>query len=282
MIKDVLVHLDGTAQDEERLQHAEVIAAVWQAHVTGLLTNALPDMPLIAPMDGGAAVTEVLISITDEARANGDALQQKLVERLSRFSVPTEIRRLDGTPGQLVRDAATEARWADLFVLSRPYGGGSSTQWDNLFEAVLFGGGRSVLVVPPHHRPSDAIRRILLCWRNTREATRAIAEAAPFLEKAVRAVILTVDPEKPGDDSSSEPAADIAKHISRYGTSVEVNILESQGRDVSDIILEQAHRISADLIVMGGYGHSRTQEWIIGGATRDTLRSSDIPVLIAH
>lgn len=282
MIKDILVHLDGTAQDEERLKHAEAVAAASQAHVTGLFTNALPDMPMIAPMDGGAAAAEVLLSITDEAKGAGDVLQGKLAERVSRFSVPAEIRRIDGTPGQLANDAVTEARWADLFVLGSPYRDDDSARWDNLFEAVLFESGRGVLVVPPKGRPADAIRRILVCWRNTREAARALAEAAPFLEKATRAVILAVDPERAKDGSDAEPAADIAKHVSRYGHTVEVNIIESQGRDVSEIILEQARRISADLIVMGGYGHSRTREWIIGGATRDTLRSSDIPVLIAH
>jgi nucleotide-binding universal stress UspA family protein len=196
--------------------------------------------------------------------------------------VPNEIRRIDGTLGQITNDAATEARWADLFIMSRPYDTDGSEQWVSLFEAVLFEGGRGVLVVPPGHRPADAIRRILVCWRDTRETSRAIAEAAPFLARATKTVILTVDPEPKTGGDGSEPTADIAKHISRYGAPVEVSVVRSQGRDVSDVILEQARRISADLIVMGGYGHSRAREWIIGGATRDTLMGSEFPILMAH
>jgi nucleotide-binding universal stress UspA family protein len=282
MIKDVLVHLDGTSRDEARLQHAEAIASVFQAHVTGLFTNPLPDMPLIAPMDAGAAAAEILVSLTDEAKGTGDVLQKRLADRMARFSVPYEIRRIDGTPGKIPNEAAIEARWADLFIMSRPYDTDGSEQWDSLFEAVLFEGGRSVLVVPPNHRPADAIRRVLVCWRNTREAARAVAEAVPFLEKATKITILMVDPDQKKTDGNSQPAADIAKHISRYGAPVEVTTAESQGRDVSDVILEQARRISADLIVMGGYGHSRAREWIIGGATRNTLLTSEIPILMAH
>ncbi|PVE23376.1 universal stress protein [Microvirga sp. KLBC 81] len=281
MIKDVLVHLDGTSRDEERLQHAEAIASVSQAHVTGLFTNLLPDVPLIAPMDAGAAAAEILVSLTEEAKGTGDVLQRKLADRMARFSVPNEIRRIDGTSGEISNEAATEARWADLFIMSRPYDANGSEQWNSLFEAVLFEGGRSVLVVPPNHRPADALRRVLVCWHNSREAARAAAEAVPFLEKATKITILVVDPEHKAD-GNSQPAADIAKHISRYGAPVEVTTAESQGRDVSDVILEQARRTSADLIVMGGYGHSRAREWIIGGATRNTLITSEFPILMAH
>jgi nucleotide-binding universal stress UspA family protein len=282
MIKDVLVHLDGTPRDEERLEHAEAIAAASQAHVTGLITNLLPDIPLIAPMDAGAAAAEILVNLTEEAKGTGDVLQKKLTDRLARFSVPNEIRRLDGTPGELSNNAPAEARWADLFIMSRPYGTDGSAQWDDLFEAVLFGGGRSVLIVPPNHRPADAIRRILVCWRDTREAARAVAEAAPFFEKATKITILTVDPEQAKEGRTAEPTADIARHISRFGAPVEANIVQSQGRDVSEVILDQARKTSADLIVMGGYGHSRAREWIIGGATRNTLSISEFPILMAH
>jgi len=282
MIKDVLVHLDGTPRDEERLQHAEAIAAISQAHVTGLLTTPLPDIPLIAPMDGGAAAAGILASLNAEAQAAGDALQKKLADRLARLPVSSEVRRLDGTFGQIAHDAASEARWADLLVMSRPYDMDAREQWDTLFEAVLFGGGRGVLVVPPNHRPADAIRRILVCWRDTREAARAVAEAIPFLERATKVTILTVDPDRRKGDGAGEPTADIARHVSRFGAPVEVTIAQSEGRDVSEVILDRARRFSADLIVMGGYGHSRAREWIIGGATRNTLSTSEFPILMAH
>ena len=120
---------------------------------------------------------------------------------------------------------------------------------DALFEEVLFEGGRGVLVVPPRHRPADAVRRVLVCWRNAREAARAVAEALPFLETATKVTILMVDPEPKKLDTDNAPTADIAKHICRFGAPVDVSVVERQGRDVSDVILDQARRASADLIV---------------------------------
>lgn len=282
MIKDVMVHLDGTPSDDDRLQDAESLASASQAHLTGLFTNPLPDFATLIPIDGGVLAADVIAKLEDDARRQGDTAHQRLVVRFGRLDVPNEIRRLDGTPGQLLGPAASEARWADLFVVSRPYGRNGDSQWEGLFEAVLFESGRGVLVVPPGRRSRDGIRRVLVCWKDTREAARAVAEATPILEKAARTVILLVDPEPAATDGKSEPAADLAKHLDRHGAQVEVVVIESQSRSVSEIILEQAARISADLVVMGGYGHSRAREWILGGVTRNLLSSSRFPLLMAH
>lgn len=282
VIKDVTVHLDGTSADEERLLHAEAIAAASRAHLTGLLTNPMPDLAAMTPMDGGASAAGIIVQLQEDARRQGDLSQQRLAERFSRLAVPNEIRRLEGMPGQLLRLAASEARWSDIFVASRPFDGDSDGAWSDLFGAVLFESGRGIYVVPPGRHPSDAIRRVLVCWRDTREAARAVAEAAPFIEKATRTVVLIVDPDSSNDSGPGAPGADIARHLDRIGTSVEVQVVASQGRDVSDVILEQARRLSADLIVMGAYGHSRLREWIAGGATRDMLSTSDVPILMAH
>jgi len=281
MIKDVLVHLVGNAEDELRLAHAEAIASATAARVTGLFTNLLPDLVPITPMDGGAAAAGVLAELDAEARRTGEQVQQRLAGRFARLSVPNEVRRLDGTPGRLANLATSEARRSDLFVAQRPYDDSGAASWNDLFEAVLFGGGRSIYVVPPKRRPSDAFRRVLIAWRDSRETARAVAEAAPFIEKAARTSVLVVDPDEAASGSSSLDL-DIARHLERYGTDVEVNLVGSDGRAVSEVILDQAHRMSADLVVMGGYGHSRARQWILGGTSRDMLERSDLPLLMAH
>lgn len=282
MIKDIAVHLDGSSADEERLLHAEAIATATRAHLTGLFTNPLPDFATVTPIDGGAAAAGLVVQLQEDAQRQGDLTLQRLAERFSRLAVPNEIRRLEGTPGQLPGLAVAEARWADLFIAGRPLDGDRAGQWSDLFSSVLFESGRSVLVVPPGHRPGDGIRRVLVCWRDTREAARAVAEAAPLIEKAARTVVLLVDPEPPARGGQGEPGADIARHLGRFGTSVELRAVDSEGRGVGDVILDQARRVSADLIVMGGYGHSRLREWIAGGATRDMLGTSEFPILMAH
>jgi nucleotide-binding universal stress UspA family protein len=282
MIKDVLVHLDGSGDDEIRLQHAEHIAATSEAHLTGLLTNPLADLTAVMPIDGGAAAAQILVDLDDEARRQGDMVQRRLAERFSRLSLPNEIRRVDGTPGQLANLAASEARWADLFVMGRPYDASGASKWKGLFDAVLFEGGRGIYLVPPGHKPADAIRRILVSWRDTRETARAVGEATSFIEKATRTVVVLVNPDVGASDEKREPGMDIARHLDRHGTKVEVTMLESEGQPVSQVILDQARRVSADLIVMGGYGHSRAREWVLGGATLEMLERSEFPILMAH
>jgi len=282
MIKDVLVHLDGSAQDEERLLYGEAVASISQAHLTGLFTNPLPDMAALVPFDGGAVAADLVAQMDMEARQLGTRVAGKLADRFSRLSVPNEVRRVEDIADQISSGVATEARWADVFVTSRPYEDDGDTQWRRLFEAVLFESGRAILVVPPGRRPPEALRRVLLCWRDTRESARAVAESLPILVQATRTMILVVDPDPALDGARSEPAADIAKHLDRCGAKVEVTVAASQGHEVSQVILDHAARMSADLIVMGGYGHSRAREWLIGGVTRDMLTASPLPILIAH
>lgn len=282
MIKDVLVHLDGGEGDELRLQHAEAIAVISAAHLTGLFTNPLADITAVVPIDGGAAAAQVMADLEEEGRRQGDIVRQRLAERFSRISVPNEIRRIDASPGQLANRAASEARCADLFVASRPYDGNGSAKWDALFEAVLFESGRAIYLVPPGRRPADAIRRVLVAWRDTKEAARAVAAAMPFIEKATRAVIVVVDQNTGRSNEEHGTAMDLARHLDRHGTSVEVQMLDSDGQPASEIILDQASRMSADLVVMGGYGHSRAREWVLGGTTLEMLEGSEFPILMEH
>jgi nucleotide-binding universal stress UspA family protein len=282
MIKDVLVHLDGSGEDEFRIQHAEVIAVGSGVHVTGLFTNPLTDIVAVMPIDAGAAAAQVIADLDDDARRQGDEIQQRLAERFARISVPNEIRRIDAIPGELLNRAVSEARWSDLFVMSRPYDADGAARWNGLFEAALFEGGRGVYVVPPGRKPADAIRRILVAWRDTRETTRAVAEAMPLIETAARTSVVLVDPDTGAPDARREPEMDIARHLGRHGAKVEVHMIDRNGRPVGDVILEQARRLSADLVVMGAYGHSRAREWVLGGATVEMLRKSEFPILMAH
>jgi nucleotide-binding universal stress UspA family protein len=282
VIKDVQVHLDGSPEDELRLQHAEALAVEAQAHLTGLFTNQLADIAAMAPVDGGFAAAQLIADLDEEARRTGDRTQRSLAERFARLAVPSEVRRLEASPGELLRRIACEARWGDLFVASRPYGGNGGSRWDELFESVLFSGGRGIYVVPPGRKPSTPIRRVLVAWRDSRESARAVAEAAPILAKATRTKVLLIDPALGTTSNSGEPGADIARHLSRYGTEVEIEVVEGDRRSFGEIAREKASRLSADLIVMGAYGHSRAREWVLGGATREMLERSEFPLLIAH
>jgi nucleotide-binding universal stress UspA family protein len=278
MIKDVMVHLDGSPEDEIRLEHGQAIAATDRAHLIGVLTNPLPDLSIAMPFDGGAAaVVQVVSDLEEQARQKGDAAAKRLTERLTGLQAASELRRFDETPGTMPMKVAEQARYADLFVTTRPYGAGEEPVWLDLVEAVLFGSGRGLMIVPPGRRRQGPVQTVLVAWNGSREAARALREGLSFIEKATRVVVLMIGPRR-----GAEAGSEIKAHLNRHGISPEIIAVESEGRRVADIVLEEAKGVSADLIVMGGYGHTRLREQIFGGATLDMLMLSDRPVLMAH
>ena len=277
MIRDIMVHLDGSASDEARLEYGQVIASTFQAYLIGMLTNPLPDLAIPMPMDGGAAAIQVMTDLENQARNDGDAAARRLTERLASLQVQTELRRCDETFGALLSNVVVQARCADLFIATRPYGEADASLWTDLVEAVLFGSGRALLLVPPTPYRPRPIRTVLVAWNGSREAARALREGLDLIEHASRTIVLLVDP--PADTA---PGADVEPHLARHGVAAEMVRTESRGRGIGDTILDEARRLSADLIVMGGYGHARLREQVFGGATRDVLTASDIPLLMAH
>jgi nucleotide-binding universal stress UspA family protein len=120
----------------------------------------------------------------------------------------------------------------------------------------------------------------MLCWDGSRSAARAAADAMPFIlrAKAVEMVIVASEPPK----SDELPGADMAHHLARHGAKVELKRIVTAKTDVASTILSHAADNSADLLVMGGYGHSRLREFILGGVTRGILGSMTIPTLLSH
>lgn len=278
MIKDVMVHLDGSPEDEIRLEYARSLASGEKAHLVGVFTNLLPDLSIAMPFDGGAAaVVQVVSELEDQARKDGDVTVKRLTEKLAGLPAPAELRRFDETMGTMSIRVAELSRYADLFVATRPYGAGDTPVWLDLVESVLFGGGRALLIVPPGYRRQGAVQTVLVAWNGTRESARALSEGLSFIEKATRVVVVMIDP-KP--DTTIE--TDIKAHLLRHGAVPEVVTVQSNGREVADVVLDEANRVSADLLVMGGYGHTRFREQVFGGATLDMLTVSDRPILLAH
>lgn len=278
MIKDVMVHLDGGPEDTVRIAHAEALAARDGAHLKGLYTNRLPDYGLALPMDAGAAAAQALADAEQETRGAGEAIHRQLQERFSRLTVPNEVRALHQPSGLLASLAAREALCADIFVVTRPYGVSEESGWGDLMRSVLFGSGRALLVVPPRRRPQGPIRTVMVAWQDTREAARALREALPFIEQATRTVLVLVDP----DTEDAEPEADVVRHLARHTARVEAVRVAAGERTTAEALLDEARRASADLVVMGGYGHSRIAEWVMGGVTVDMLFASPYPLLMAH
>jgi nucleotide-binding universal stress UspA family protein len=280
MFKDLIVHLDGTEEDNVRLAQAEIVALRYEAYLTGLYTNPLPEYAYVLAVQSGLAPMGQLLELERQVRKEGDTAVARLKERFKKLAVRNEVRRIDAGASQLPRLCASAARWSDLFIATASYRGEDSPGCDALVESVLFGSGHALYLVPEKFKASDAARNILVAWRDTRESARALAEAMPFLRSARTTRLFMVHEAE--RSAEAEDAVNIAAHLSRYGTKADVRFVKASGRPVSEVLLEEAQKMAADLIVMGAYGHSRWSEWILGGTTREMIARTDVPILIAH
>jgi len=276
-----MVHLDGTDEDEVRIAHGEAIAAICDAHFSGVYANPLPDFGMGVPGDAGAATAAVMLELEERARREGAQTFKRLQDRFSRLGVINELRRIDGTLGAMSVSLAAEARWSDLFVATCPYRAQGSLGWDEVVEAVLFDAGHGVYFVPPGAQHRARLDRVLVAWTDTREAARAVAEALPFLRAASEAEIIIIESAQERV-SRGYAAADIAGHLDRHDVRCTIRPVKKGKRSVAEALLAEVRLRSADLIVMGAYGHSRWREWVVGGTTRDVLIASNIPILMAH
>lgn len=121
-----------------------------------------------------------------------------------------------------------------------------------------------------------------MAWRPTREATRALHDAMPLLRVAESIDVLEVDPDVGKRGGGALPGADIATHLARHGLMVRVVLHTRSGESTAMAMIKHAERSGAELLVAGGYGHSRLREWALGGVTRELLQSTPVPVLFSH
>jgi nucleotide-binding universal stress UspA family protein len=204
---------------------------------------------------------DILRAVADQAKLAG----VKLVTDRTATSLPLF--------GDL---AANRGRYFD-FVLIGWEAANESTHL--LAEDVIFGSGRPTILLPELVKPT-AFDHVAIAWDGSRVAARAVTDAAPLLRKASRVSVLTVIDEKelPEDD----PGARLASGLRERGLTAEAHALLSGGGDVAVTLQENAVQRSAGLLVMGGYGHTRIRDFILGGATDGILRDLRLPILISH
>ena len=148
-----------------------------------------------------------------------------------------------------------------------------------IIEGALFESGRPVIVVPYIQKSGLTLERVLVCWDGGRTAARAVADAMPFLTRAKAVDLVIVAEERKNDEVTG---VRMSEHLARHGAKVSVKRIAKGDLSVQDAILSYAADSSADFMVMGGYGHSRLREFILGGVTRSILNSMTVPVLMSH
>lgn len=278
-IKDIAVFMFSTDGDEAALAAGEALARASDADLAAVLLELQPDP--VYTMEG-VMVSAMWAEVLAEARKEFAKEKAALEARARKSDRNIAIRELLVASGLAATDAAVQARHADLSIMLRPGGAAPIDYRNAIFEGVLFGSGRPVLLVPPDWKSERIGKRVVVAWNGKREAARALADATPLIESADEIYLVTVDA-KPGYDGvGPAPGADIAAHLARRGLKVELRNLDGLGRDEAETLIAGARAIDADLIVMGGYGRARLSEWVFGGMTREMAAKSPLPVLMSH
>jgi nucleotide-binding universal stress UspA family protein len=276
MIKDLIVNAIVGEGTDVAGPYAISIAQMFDAHVAAV---AFAYDPMIPPtIMGGIPASMIDEQRAENERAASDALA-KFDEAARREGVSFESRIAGASLAGASESFGAMARRFDLSVIAQAEPD-KTTPEELIVEGALFGSGRPVVVVPYIQKTGVKLDRIMVCWDASRAAARAVGDAMPFFKRAKAIDVVIVASERPKSDEI--PGADIGQHLARHGLNVDVKRIVATEGSVANTLLSHAADISADFIVMGGYGHSRLREFILGGVTRGILASLTVPALMSH
>ena len=276
MIKDVLVNLPVGAANDTASQYAISICAAFEAHLAGVAFAYEPTPP---PTIIGTMPLDYVAAQRAESERAASATVARFDEAVRRAGIFGGSHVIGATIMGAADTFGRLLRRFDLAVIgqSEPDRTGLA---EPLIEAAMFESGRPLVVVPYIQKTGLALNRVMVCWDGGRMAARAIGDALPFLERAKQVDLVIVTSESGKSDQI--PGADMGQHLARHGIKVEVKRIVSPDNDVPNTLLSYAADNATDFIVMGGYGHSRLREFVLGGVTRSILASMTAPTLLAH
>jgi nucleotide-binding universal stress UspA family protein len=266
-MKNVLVLLHDDPGQEARLQVAVDLTRALSGHLT-CLDVVVPPAAVsdYFEVSGGAMTMEYVRERESENRSVVEA-------RLQREDVSWSMTETIGAPGRALRNASD---LADIIVVSGP-GDESEGAFRRIVGEVAVKSGRPVMAVPLACRGLNVAGSALVGWNGSHEASEALRQAVPLLQRAASVTVLDVNP-----STEDLPVGEAAGYLSRHGIHAEVVTRDSQGTPISDIILDEAHARGAAYVVIGAYGLPRSIEAVFGGVTAGMLQKSDLPILLAR
>lgn len=279
--KDILLRLENypDAMPLEAVDRAVRLAARLGDSVCGLTLRVhFPLKP--------NRMADLLIGLGDMARQEEQRCLNQAQAILERFR--DQGRKAGLKPSELMvhceyynaaERIAVAARTRDLCLV--PYVGDLDAQ-RGVAEAVIFGAGRPVVVfrADDQREIPERLDRILVAWDGGRAAARAVADALPILAAAQDVQIVIVTNEKPGAGAGS--GDDLKRHLDRHGVAAQMVEIDAEGSPIGAVLRRRLAQDPRDLMVMGAFGHSRTREFILGGATQSLLSDPPAPIFFSH
>jgi nucleotide-binding universal stress UspA family protein len=284
-IRKILALVDGSEASRTSLRSAFLIAKSFAAHVLAVHVRVEPTqaVPFVGEGMSGALVQE-LIELTEREGASRAAAAREIFDRLQvAADIPKSSDPAAGGPSAEWAEGVGKeddalvrlGRLADLIVVARPATGPDGLG-DVTLSRALFETGHPVLVAG-REQAETVGRRIVIAWNGGVQAARAITAALPFLERAEWVTVIGVGDER----GHSHRLADVAEYLAWHGIAADTHAIASRG-SVGEALADAVAASGADLVVMGGYSHSRLRELILGGVSRHMLQKASSPLLLAH
>ena len=270
----ILVQLDIDAPATPRLIFAQEIARKFEADL--IAVTAAEASTLVSPSEASLAAAEVLRQRALDIEDRIKQLKEEFLAVVGNNERASWRAELDDP----TRAVALHARAADLVITGAPAAAAAGNFQRTVDPgALVLSAGRPVLFAADDLRPFGG-ERIVVAWKDCRESRRAVVDAMPFLCEAKEVTVFSATEE--GTVAAREGAADIVRFLIKHGVNAQSQVLERGDSSVGDTIIATAEQIGADLVVAGGYGHSRFREWAFGGATRSLLHAGSLHRLLSN
>ena len=277
-LTQLLVHFDASPRAVQRLEYARLVAQPFAAATTALYAAApiFMDLPFVPPVIDPGVVYSPYDHYDDGQMARARA---SFDQWLSSSDARVSWADIHDVP--VVPAFAQQALYADLMVLGQHEPSGTQPVHvpADFADAVMAVSGKPALIVPYAVVPATVGETIVIAWKETREAARAVAAAMPLLQNARQVHVVSwadVDPRIDGD------RLDLNSYLKLSGVQATWHYQGKETDNLGELLLSRVFDLRADLLVMGCYGHSRAREWVLGGTSRTLLQSMTLPVLMAQ
>jgi nucleotide-binding universal stress UspA family protein len=270
-LRSILLHIDSSERSVLRTVVARQLSETLDAEVIAQPSMLTSLVRYPYAVEGAAAAVELLMSLDKEAldRAHASFVEAAAGSPRLHWAEPLA----DGPWG-----FARRALYADLLILGQRQEDdpADSEVPADFVPNVLAQSGRPALILPYAGRVDTVGRTVLVAWKETREAARAVSCALPLLSRAAQVHVVA------HGEGVDEALRSLERYLGAHGVRATLHAGGAEEPDMGNALLSRAADLSADLLVMGAYGHSRAREWILGGATRTILQTMTLPVLMAH
>jgi nucleotide-binding universal stress UspA family protein len=285
-LKDLLVYLDQSEHALGRLRLAADLAHRHTSRLTALFVSELNPVQRhqqsIAELGQGSsnAITHTNRHIRRSIDEATERLRSAIEEAKFTYQIEIEWRCIDGVASIVVPQ---HARFADLCILSQDVSAAITATGYTFSEELLFVTGRPVIFIPARGSFETLARHILIAWNSSRASARAVNDALSLIERAEQVTVLAVNPVEFAERYGALPPERMADHLRRHGAAVQgVWLNNIAPESIADVVQSEAHRLGADLIVAGAFGHPRLWEKLMGGVTRDLLARMKLPILMSY